>query len=76
MVVPEWRGRGVATALPAESLGVFRSRGMAEAALTVDIDNPTGAFRLYRGLGFDAKSITIRLSRSIASKAQRPQPTL
>jgi mycothiol synthase len=48
-----WRRRGLATALIAESLRVLRDRGMTSAALGVDADNPSGAFGLYEGLGFE-----------------------
>jgi mycothiol synthase len=47
-----WRGRGVAKALCAASFRVLRERGMDEAWLGVDGSNPTGAVRLYEGLGF------------------------
>jgi mycothiol synthase len=47
-----WRGRGVAKALCAASFRVLRERGMEEAWLGVDAANPTGALRLYEGLGF------------------------
>lgn len=47
-----WRGKGVAKALIAESLRMFRDMGMTEAALGVHTDNPNGAYRLYEGLGF------------------------
>jgi len=48
----EWRNRGIAGALLAMSLRELRSRGMTEAALSVDTDNPGGAFQLYTNLGF------------------------
>jgi mycothiol synthase len=47
-----WRRRGLARALLLRSLHELRSRGMTEAALGVDTDNPTGALRLYQGLGY------------------------
>ena len=47
-----WRGRGVAKALCAASFRVLREHGMEEAWLGVDGSNPTGAVRLYEGLGF------------------------
>jgi mycothiol synthase len=47
-----WRGRGLAKALCAASFGVLREHGMEEAWLGVDGSNPTGAVRLYEGLGF------------------------
>jgi mycothiol synthase len=47
-----WRRRGLASALIAESLSVLRDRGLAEAALGVDAENPSGALRVYEALGF------------------------
>ena len=47
-----WRKRGLATALINRSLAMFRELGMAEAALGVDADNPSGALRIYEGCGF------------------------
>ena len=49
----EWRGRGLAKALCAASFAVLRERGMEEAWLGVDASNPTGALKLYEGLGFN-----------------------
>jgi ribosomal protein S18 acetylase RimI-like enzyme len=48
----EWRGLGVATQLIATALAKYREAGMQFAALGVDSDNPTGAYRLYESLGF------------------------
>ena len=47
-----WRGRGLAKALCVESMRVLRARGMDEAWLGVDGQNPSGAVHLYEGLGF------------------------
>lgn len=47
-----WRKQGVAKATIADSLRLFKEMGMAEAALGVDAQNPTGALQLYEGLGF------------------------
>jgi mycothiol synthase len=47
-----WRGRGVAKALCCEAFAVLRREGMTEAWLGVDGSNPTGAVKLYEGLGF------------------------
>ncbi|MEO5965465.1 MAG: GNAT family N-acetyltransferase [Candidatus Limnocylindrales bacterium] len=47
-----WRGRGVAKALVAASFEALQARGITEAWLGVDASNPTGALRLYEGLGF------------------------
>jgi GNAT superfamily N-acetyltransferase len=50
-----WRGRGLATALIARNLQLLAERGMTEAALSVDAENPTGALALYRKMGFEVR---------------------
>jgi GNAT superfamily N-acetyltransferase len=47
-----WRGRGIATALIGRNLRLLAERGMTEAALSVDTENPTGALALYERVGF------------------------
>jgi mycothiol synthase len=47
-----WRRRGLAAALIGRSLELLKSRGMTEAALGVDADNPSGALGLYEAAGF------------------------
>jgi mycothiol synthase len=47
-----WRRRGVARTLMAAAMRGVLARGLAEAALGVDSENPTGALELYEGLGF------------------------
>ena len=47
-----WRKQGIARALLATTLKALRDEGFEEAALTVDTDNPSGALRLYKQLGF------------------------
>lgn len=49
----DWRNRGIAGTLLAMSLHELRDRGMTEAALGVDTNNPGGAFQLYTSLGFE-----------------------
>lgn len=53
------RGRGIATALMIRSLHSFAAAGLDHAILGVDSDNPTGAPRLYRSLGFEPHTRTI-----------------
>ena len=50
--VPAWRGQGLASAMVAWSLGAFDDAGFTHAMLSVDVDSPTGAGRLYQALGF------------------------
>lgn len=47
-----WRRRGLASALIAENLRELKARGMTEAALGVDSENPTGALGVYQRMGF------------------------
>jgi GNAT superfamily N-acetyltransferase len=55
-----WRGRGIARALMGRNLRELARRGMDEAALAVDTANPSGALRLYEGVGFrPTRTITI-----------------
>jgi mycothiol synthase len=49
-----WRRRGLARALLAESIRMFREMGMEETALGVDTQNPSGALGLYESMGYRA----------------------
>lgn len=51
-VLPEARGRGVATAAIAAALRAAADAGCSRAALDVDTENVTGAFGLYERVGF------------------------
>jgi ribosomal protein S18 acetylase RimI-like enzyme len=48
----QWRRRGVARATVARSLALIKERGMDTGILGVDATNPTGALRVYEGVGF------------------------
>lgn len=50
-VRPQWRRRGVATALLHHSFRDFRSRGATRVGLGVDAQNETGAVGLYERVG-------------------------
>jgi mycothiol synthase len=58
-VVRAYRRRGVASALISASLQAFAQAGLTHAALGVDSENPTGAYRVYERLGFRALHRTI-----------------
>jgi mycothiol synthase len=47
-----WRRRGLASALIARSLRILADRGLEQAALGVDAENPTGALSVYEAMGF------------------------
>lgn len=61
----EWRGRGVARALIVESMRMFADMGMDEVSLGVHTDNPTGAFGLYTGLGYEIISTAYEMRRPL-----------
>lgn len=61
----DWRNRGIAGALLAMSLRELRERGMTEAALGVDTNNPGSAFQLYTALGFRLRSYEAVYTRSL-----------
>jgi GNAT superfamily N-acetyltransferase len=50
-----WRGKGIAKALIAESIRMFRDMGMEETHLGVDADNTSGALRLYQNMGYQVE---------------------
>jgi mycothiol synthase len=50
-VRPQWRKRGLATALLNHSFRDFRARGATRVGLGVDAENTTGAVRLYEKVG-------------------------
>lgn len=55
-VVARWRRQGVAPALLAASMAASRAAGLERTVLDVDSASPTGALRLYTGMGFVQKS--------------------
>ena len=63
---PAWRGRGVAAALMTAVLEAVAAdaAGFERAILGVDAENPTGALRLYRRLGFEDVRVLITLGRA------------
>ena len=57
-----WRRKAIASALLADSLLALQARGLAEAALGVDAENPR-ALALYERLGFTTVSEWITFRR-------------
>jgi ribosomal protein S18 acetylase RimI-like enzyme len=54
-----WRGKGVASALLEHSFNAFIDAGLTHSMLGVDTENPTGAFGLYEGLGYEVLHGTV-----------------
>jgi mycothiol synthase len=67
-----WRGRGVAKAIIARSIEMFRDMGMTETALGVHTANPTGAFRLYEAMGYRVASLSRDLRKPFAPEPDHP----
>ncbi|HAX82662.1 MAG TPA: hypothetical protein DCY40_08860 [Actinobacteria bacterium] len=61
----EWRRQGVARALIAQSMGMFRDMGMEYAALGVHTTNPNGAFPLYEGLGYRVTKLSWQMRKPL-----------
>ncbi|MFN2145864.1 MAG: GNAT family N-acetyltransferase, partial [Anaerolineales bacterium] len=57
-----WHKKGIASALLTRSIQMFIDMGMEETALGVDTENPSGALKLYQGVGYveDKRQITYR----------------
>jgi len=64
-VPPEWRNRGIGSALMIEALTRFRASGTDQVLLDVNINNP-GAARLYERLGFRQVGRRARYTRVLA----------
>ena len=62
----EWRGRGIASALICRSMAMFKMLNMDEVALTADTQNPTGAMRLYIGLGYQPYLTSLELHKPLS----------
>jgi len=64
-VAPEWRRRGVASALILMCLTALRERGIREVELGVDGANETTTAALYRTLGFEITSSSVAYRRDL-----------
>ena len=61
----DWRRQGIARALIAESMRMFRDMGMEYAALGVHTTNPNGAFPLYEGLGYRVTNLSWQMRKPL-----------
>jgi GNAT superfamily N-acetyltransferase len=62
-----WRRRGLARALIGRNLRELSRRGMTEAALSVDADNPSAALRIYERAGFVRDKVLVLFARPVES---------
>lgn len=70
-----WRGRGVASALLESSFNAFLDAGMTHSMLGVDSENPTGAFGLYEGLGYEVLHGTVIWQFEVSHTAKASVPS-
>jgi mycothiol synthase len=68
-VLPQARGRGLASAVIAAALRAAADSGCQGAALQVDSDNVTGALRLYEKLGFTTSRTQVSWSLALPPEA-------
>ena len=64
-VVELARGRGVAKGLLRTVIADAAARGRKHVGLEVDADSPTGADRLYRGMGWETSYVTQSWHRDV-----------
>ncbi len=67
-----YRKQGVARALMAANLRELQARGMTEAALGVDTENPTGALGVYESMGFRPVKREAVYRKNFPSEASAP----
>jgi ribosomal protein S18 acetylase RimI-like enzyme len=60
-----YRGKGVASALIATSIQMFKDMGMEETALSVDTENPSGALGLYQSFGYQPYKQKVAMEKQI-----------
>lgn len=63
---PAHRSRGLGRALLLHNLHTLRELGMSKADISVDAANPTGALRLYEGVGFQTFETWLVYFKSLA----------
>ncbi|MBI4674558.1 MAG: GNAT family N-acetyltransferase [Chloroflexi bacterium] len=61
----QWRKRGLATYLLAESMQRFKAEGFDSVGLGVDAENLTGALALYERIGFHAIRTRVVLEKKV-----------
>jgi ribosomal protein S18 acetylase RimI-like enzyme len=60
-----WRRRGLARALLARSVRMFREMGFSQTSLGVDLNNPHGARQLYESMGYQLVSVLTVYQRPV-----------
>ncbi len=63
-----WRRRGLAKALIAQSIQMFREMGFDDTALGVDTNNPNGALKLYESMGYQTDKTWTSYRKPLTTK--------
>lgn len=66
------RKRGIASALVGYSLQAFAAAGFDHAMLSVDTQNPSGAYGIYTGLGFERLHATVTMRHLVRRELGPP----
>lgn len=61
-----WRGRGLGKALLLHTFAEFQRRGKTRVTLGVDAENPTGATKLYEGVGMHVEMESVVFEKALA----------
>jgi mycothiol synthase len=65
-VLPDYRRRGLGTALLRQSFREFRNRGATRVGLGVDSENVTGAVRLYERAGMRVHRLNVTYEKALS----------
>jgi len=65
-VLPDYRRRGLGSALLAQSFREFRKRGATRVGLGVDSENVTGAVRLYERAGMHVHRLNVTYEKALS----------
>ena len=73
-VLATYRGRGIARVLLDQAFALFHARGFTWAGLGVDLENETGAYRLYESVGMHVQFEADAWELTVPAAALEPDP--
>jgi ribosomal protein S18 acetylase RimI-like enzyme len=60
-----WRGKGLGRALLVRTFAEFYARGVSRVTLGVDAQSPTGATKLYEGVGMTTENAAVVYEKAL-----------